>query len=312
MYKVFSNKYKMLWRVLLSLFILHAFYTVLSANAQTMRSITVSPPTIEYSLSPGEAFEGILKVINRGSNPLAFKITVRDYVVSDNAGTPKILPADFLSNKYSAASWIGVDPTTFTVSPGSYQEIDFFIQVPKDARPGGHYASVLYEPINLISFKGSGAGIVTQIGTLFYLHVKGQIEENARVIKFETSGFQEYGHVGLSTEILNTSDLHIKPRGKITLTNMLGQRVETQDIEEHNIFPEKTFLYKNKLGKRFMFGRYKASLLATYGLDNNKPLLVTTSFIVFPWKIATLAMLVLIIVVLGSIYLKQRKTPPIL
>jgi len=286
---------------------LHAFA---QEPPQAIRTMTIVPPAVEYSLAPGDKKEGVMKVINDGNELLTFTAMVRDYVVSDNHGTPQILAPNDLSVKRSAAAWLGVTPSTFTILPHQKQELNYFLQVPLDAAPGGHYAAVIYEPTQTIPVEGTGTGVQTQIGTLFYLGVKGPITEAANAV-MSAKGFSEYGPVKVQTEIFNNGDLHIKPKGEITVTNIFGQRT-ILPLEEHNIFPEKSFLNENSFGTKFMLGRYTARLSATYGRDNNLPLVAVVSFIVFPWKIATVITLIVIILVLLFIMRerKKKKTSP--
>jgi hypothetical protein len=294
---------------IISFLALAAFALFLHAYAQLTvnRVLTVVPPSKEHSMNPGEITEGVLKFVNDSDNPLTIQVMVRDYLVKDNRGTPEILPPNTLSNKYSASAWIAVYPSDFVIPPHKRQELNYYIQVPPDARPGGHYAAVMYQPTERIGVEGTGAGVETHVGTLFYIHVKGDIKESAQVLRFEAPGFKEYGPVSINTEILNSGDLHAKPVGTITVSNMFGQEVEKQDIETHNIFPERTYLYNNDFGGKWMFGRYTAKLSATYGLANNLTLAASTSFIVFPWKIAVVVALIIVIIILGIIAIRRRK-----
>lgn len=292
-----------LFFILSSLFMIHS-----PANAQeSARVITIVPPTREIILAPGEKTEGTLKVINDSEEPITFNATIRDYVVNDNAGTPEILPPNTLSNRYSAAAWIAPVPDQFTIAPHARQELTYYIQIPSDARPGGHYAAVVYQPTDIIGVSGTGTGVQTQIGTLFYINVKGNISEDAAVKQFNVKGFNEYGPVNITTEILNKGDLHIKPIGTITVKNIFGQTVSTKKIEEHNIFPDRSFVYKNTFGKKWMLGYYTATLTTTYGQNSNLPLIASASFIIFPWKVASIALLVVIIVILALIALERKK-----
>ena len=56
-----------------------------------------------------------------------------------------------------------------------------------------------------------------------------------------------------------------------------------------------------------MIGRYKAVLLATYGLNNNLPLTATLYFWVFPWRLVLIIVLVIIALILLTMYLRKRK-----
>lgn len=282
--------------------------TVLAQEAPP-RSIVISPPTIEHTLNPGERAEGILKVTNNGNTDLTFSANVHDFIVEDKNGTPTILTEDLLSDKYSGASWIAVTPSTFTVPAQTTKEINYFLQVPLDAAAGGRYAAAIYEPIDLIQVDGTGAGVNTQLGSLFYITVAGPVTESAEVISFHAPSFSEYPPVAVTTEIANNSDVHIKPSGNIVIKNMFGQEIARQDFTGGNIFPEASLLYTNQFftDSNFKIGRYTAELSAIYGQNNNLPLTATVSFIIFPWKIALAAALVVAIAIVIFFLLKRRK-----
>lgn len=276
------------------------------ADAQSaVRSYTIVPPAIQTPLKPGETSEGILKVRNETDEPVTFNVQVQDFVVLDTHGTPTILPPDTLSNKYSAASWIGVSPTQFTVPAHGVQELTYFMKVPPDGRPGGHYAAIVYAPVTEKGVDSTGATVNSQIGTLFSIVIDGPITEQATVTKFTAPFFSEYGPVAIETQIKNMSDSHIRPIGKITVTDMLGKKQEAL-LEERNIFPEANRDYVNLFGQKWLFGRYVATFEATYG-KNNAPLSATVAFWVFPWKIAVVIILFIIAAILGIMLMKKKK-----
>lgn len=292
----------------LILFLLSTFNFLLSTSAsrgqELVRTMTITPPTAGFTLNPGETAEGQMKIINDSPNPITFNVGVQDYIVVDTIGTPNILPPNTLNSKYSAASWIGVTPSRFTVKPGQRQVVDYFIQVPKNAKSGGHYAAAIYTAQS----KGeqqTGAAVTAQIGTLFYITVTGPITETANVSKFFANAFQEYGPVKILTQIKNNGDLHITPTGALTVSGLFFNK--SQDLPTHNIFPETARDFENTVGQNLMIGRYKAVLLASYGVNNNLPLTATLYFWVFPWRLALIIILAIIAVILGWKYYQKRK-----
>ena len=275
---------------------------------ETTRSITIVPPANEFKVNPGDKQEGTLKVVNNSNGPLTFSAVVRDFIVDDTIGTPKLLADDTLSKKYSAASWIAVSPSSFTIPAGKTQILNYYLQVPINARPGGHYAGVVYEPQELLGVKGTGTGGQTHLGTLYYVRVSGDIVENATVRKFEPSHkFLEYGPATILTQIYNGSDSHIRPQGQLQIKNLIGQPIYSVKLEEHNIFPEAARDFTTKIGKKLMFGIYTVELKATYGTNNNLTLFGSTNFIVFPWKIAVVVILAIAVAILLYIFIKKRK-----
>ena len=313
-----SIKYKFFPLVLIFFAILYTFYLILntapSALAQELqRTFTVVNPAIVQNLNPGDKAEGITKVINDSDVPLTFTIGVQDYIVADNKGTPNLLPPNILNNKYSAAAWIGVYPSTFTLKPREKQIINYYIQIPKDAKPGGHYAALVYQPKVDVKTGQTGGVTTAQIGSLFYVTVKGPVKEDSRISKFFANPFQEYGPVKILTQIKNNGDLHITPTGSITLTGLFTNSTYTFNDQKKsstpigNIFPETARDFENTVGKTLMIGRYKAVLLASYGVNNNLPLTATLYFWVFPWRIALIIILLVIALILGGKYYQKRK-----
>lgn len=274
---------------------------------EALRTFTISPPTVQVSLNPGESTEGKLKIINDGSTSLNFNTDIKDFIVEDNEGTPKILPENSLSNKYSAASWIGIYPTQVYVSPKQKTEFTYYIQVPRDARPGGHYATVMYTPTTTVGDdSSSGAAVNTSVGSLFYINVKGPVTEKATISNFTTKKLWEMGPATITHQVLNVSDTHIKPTGTITLKNMLGKTSDVKKIDEFNIFPGAGRNYKTEVGKKFMLGYYTVEFNGTYGSTNQK-LMASLSFFVFPWKIAIFVVLTAIALFIGYRYWKKDK-----
>lgn len=308
-YKELGIKYQKVLGVLV-VFILATFYLILntapSALAQeTFRTYTISPPTVSQKLDPGQTAEGILKVINDTDHDLTFTTVIKDFIVEDTIGTPVFLPNNSLLNKYSGAAWIGVTPNAFTIKSRAKQELNYYIQVPKNARPGGHYVAVLYSPATNVKVENTGATVNTQAGSLFYITVNGPIKESATVSKFFANNFQEYGPVNILSQIKNFGDLHIKPAGYITVSDMLGRKA-ILPLSEYNIFPQAARDYENQFGGHLMFGRFKAELLASYGVKNNLPLTATVYFWIFPWKIAIVVILIIIALILGGMYYRKN------
>lgn len=282
--------------------------------ASTGRTITITPPSLTLTVNPGDKSEGRLGLINDSSEDILFSVYVFDMIVTDNHGTPEILPAGTIqNNKYSASSWMGVDNPTLLVKANSRADINYYVQVPSDAGPGGHYAAVLYRPKRIETTKGSGAAINEQLATLVYFDVAGTIKESALVKSFKAPLFSEYGPVKLTAEVTNNGDTHIQPKGTMSVKNMLGKVIATKDIPDGRIFPGGiSRLYEQTIGKKWMIGRYEASFTAMYGRSNNLPLVATVAFWVFPWKLALLIVALLVAAILGWLYMrKSKKNPPV-
>lgn len=316
MYKFcnFYNHYK--YYIFAVVFLLAASYYTLVvvplAQAQeqslSLKSLTVVPPTVNLTVNPGQQTEGTIKLINDSDQPLTFAADTQDFIVTNKLGIPTILPPNTYSPKYSAASWLAVAPSVFTINAHEKIILNYYIQVPSNARPGGHYAAVLFKPSNSgAGLSTTGATTQTDIGTLFSVRIAGPITEKANVIQMTAPGFSEYGPVQLTTDIQNNGDSDIIPKGTITFYDTFGQKVTSIYLDEHRIFPEAIREFTNSFGRKWTIGRFSAQLSATYGDNNSLPLSAQVSFVIFPWKVAVIIVLILIVLILGFFVWKKRK-----
>lgn len=281
-----------------------------SVGAQVARSkLTVAPSRQELTIDPGETTAINIKFLNQEDSPVSGLLKVADFIVQDKEGTPTFLeePATVtgitqISPRFSAASWVTLPYDRMTIASKDKVSINAKITAPADARPGGRYLAIYFEPGGT-PVKATGllreaaSPVAVKIAGLVYIRVSGPITEDARVIQFTAPSFSQYGPVTITTEIANKGDYHIRPKGTITLTNMLGKRITQEKLEEENIFPDASRIYENELGQKWMLGKYKAQLAASYG-EKGKALTATIYFWVFPWKEVSVVVLAIVIFVL--------------
>jgi len=295
---------------ILSSLILIAVFTP-RVLAQTSVSLAAIPPRLEISAQPGETIQETIKVRNDSETELVVKTEVEDFIVKDDQGTPVPVKQE-VSGRWSLASWVYLSPKQTILKPKTTQVISLVITVPADALPGGHYAMIVHSPLNEANLGGSGATIAQKVGTLIYLDVAGKINEDTNLLKFEAvPPLAEYGPIKLITQIQNLSDVHIKPIGQITISNLFSQKSASLPLEQVNIFPFQSRTYENEFSGKWHFGRYKAELEAAYGKSGQ----VVTGLIYFwiiPWKIITAAVLglIIIIVLILIIAKKNKKNQP--
>jgi len=278
-------------------------------QAQIVQILTAIPPRLQLEVEPGEFVQETVQFRNEGDSTLYLSAIAKDFIVQDKAGTPNFVDRE-VSGRWAASSWIRLSPASFSVAPGQMVDITLSITVPPDAMPGGHYAGILYQATGKIPLVGggvaTGTGVNQIVGTLVYLTVEGPVTERALVTKFTAPRFLEFGPVPFTTELLNRSDLHIRPKGTIKVKNLLGQVKTTMALEERNIFPGASFLYQNTWDTKYLLGRYRADLVASYG-TTGQVLMATLYFYVFPWKIALAVVLAVVIILLAVKLQRKRK-----
>ncbi|QQG41610.1 MAG: hypothetical protein HYV90_05660 [Candidatus Woesebacteria bacterium] len=284
-------------------------------KAQDILPLTVVPPKQEVLVNPGEKFVTTVKYLNQGSVPVSGTISVLDFIVEDNVGTPLFLDnptvvgTTTISAKYSAAKWISFPTENVTIAENGNVAVPVTINVPKNAAAGGRYAAILFQPtINQVEDGKEGTAITPtaiRLASLIYIRVAGPIAEKARIVDFRAPEFLEYGPIEISTTILNEGNYHITPKGEITLKDMFGRVVSNSSLDIKNIFPGSTRVYNTNLGSKLMFGKFTATLNTTYG---EKGQLLTSTLVIwlFPWRVAlAIALAVVIIVLIIKMWFKR-------
>lgn len=295
---------------LICFLIIFLFFFYKPISAQENLPLLVYPARVQLEVSPGEKTAVTVNFVNQSSMPLSGFFRIVDFIVVDNQGTPELIESNEAVNpRFSASTWFTGLYDRGTIPANEKLSYLAQIQVPINATPGGKYVAIYFEPNpNLTETKTGGekaTAISSRLASLIYIRVKGQVKESALITQFTANKFQEFGPIKVKTEILNRGDYHISPKGKIILTDYFGRVVDQKKLEELNIFPDRSRVFENSLGKKWLAGRYKIELSATYG-DKNQVLSSALYLWVFPWRITLIVLLTIIIIVLLLRHLYQK------
>jgi len=284
-----------------------------SLKAQSEAPLVVAPARQSLATDPGKTVGFAVRFYNTSNDPISGSFKAADFIVKDNQGTPTFLDGPTtLSDRYAAAKWVTLNTERGTIAGSGMVIINGTIKVPQNANPGGKYFAVFFEPDTTVPGATGGtqqeaASVTMRLAGLIYLRVNGPIAESAQVIRFSAPGFSEYGPVAITTEIKNGGDYHITPVGQITVKNMFGKEIAFSALQEANVFPDASRVSTTQVGKKWMVGRFTAALDAKYG-DSDSPLNATLAFWVFPWKLAILVILGIIIIALILIIISNKFT----
>lgn len=302
---------------------------VFESNDNPSTGLTISPPTYELTANPGDILENYVKLIGKSDNTVTYEATVEDFRVEGQEGSVQLTGDDANPNAFS--KWFTVEPKTITLSPRETKTVKFTIKVPENGEPGGHFASVLFQPKSIETQSGTGAQVLQKIGALVLLNVSGAFTESGKVQKFESKNFigtyetiiddeaktttysprnEEFhkeskktyfneGPVAFDLVVKNEGNVHFRPKGTVTIYNIFGKKVDELQIEPRNVFPNGgerriTILWPKK---NLWGGRYTAKVVALYG-SKNQTLTAETSFWAFPSTAAIVIVVVLAVVIL--------------
>lgn len=288
--------------VIIALFLISSY----QISAQSTSGISAIPPRLEITAQPGKTTSKEIKIRNESNVERILSTSVKDFIVTDDKGTPIQLDSNASqNNRWAASSWIQISETKFKLKAGETKSLILTVIVPDNALPGGHYAMVLHSPKNETVLTQTGSAVETNVGTLVYVTVPGNIKQNAQVKDFSAPKFLEFGPVNFTSSISNLSDIHITPDGIIAITNWFGGNTANLALEKTNIFPNTSRIFTNTLDKKWLFGRYKAQIQAGYGTAGGS-LASTVFFWIIPWRLIIL-ILVFVALIIALIILNKNK-----
>jgi len=276
---------------------------VKSQNASpSPAGISVSPPTFEITGNPGDTITNVIRVENMGTSNLKLAVDRRNFTAIGEDGAVGLTEEE---NGFSLSSWLSVEPTSTSINAKSTKNFKYTIKVPLNAEPGGHFGSIIFRTIPEEKLEGSGASLAQEVGSLILLKIAGSTQEEAKIDSFKPAkDFFEYGPVTLEARVSNMGNVHVRPRGTITISNLFGQKVATLSLDSKNVLPGAIRKLDTVWDTKWRLGRYTATLVMVYGADQTQRASIT-NFVVLPYKIVIIVVVILLIVL--KVLHKSRK-----
>lgn len=252
----------------------------------------VGPGKVDITLEPGESMVVEMLVTNRTGERRRFNLTTEDMTGSRDLNTPILLLGSD-RGPYSLKDYLSVPAVQFELEQNERARVPVTISIPPDAEPGGLYGSVLVNTTAIEAVSGESentvpqSAIVARIGTLFFVTVPGEVEQNGKLKKFGTREDQRfYGSGPISFGILheNNGSIHIAPYGEVRITNMLGEEVGFVTLEPWFVLPGAERLREVTWTRELLLGRYTATAQINRSYDDIIDE-ASVSFWVLPWKI---------------------------
>jgi hypothetical protein len=321
------------------------FLSVLSAPAQAVDNsgplhLTISPPIISLSLSPGETFSTSIRIKNEESLASHIQMNVEKFTADGLTGAPKILPPDPTDE---FIRWVSFSQNVFDINPGEWKTITATFKIPSIAAFGYYYS------IEFVRASPNAQDVLT------HAHFNGAIAANVllevanpnvkrelQIIDFKTDhSFYEYAPVSFLVTVKNTGNVHLAPKGNIFISQG-SKDIATLDVNRDQGFvlpgTERQFIarlndafpaYVNKVsngkmvtgsdGKpqqelqwdikkadKILIGPYDSRLLLVYDDGvRDIPLEGKTSYWVLPWKIILVGLVVLALTAFGLFQLMR-------
>lgn len=280
-------------------------------------AMTVSPPNYDYtSVNRGDVLMDVIKLSNEGNEPVTIYPMVRNFTFKqgdETSGTPSFY--DMQKDPYGTAlgTWVKIDTKPITVGAGQKYNIPFTINIPNDASPGGHFGAVLFA-----TQPPDDKGVVTigsQVGVLIMMRVNGDVKEVGSIAEFGFSHpkpWYNFLPVDFFVRFENSGNVHLRPTGNVFIFDWTGRQVAAVPVNADfkSVLPQSIRRYEFSWSKNdgqahsalwnewnnFAIGKHKAQLVLTYGVGN-KTVSGEVSFYVWPWRLMSIALGILLLVI---------------
>ncbi len=278
--------------------------------------LRVSPPVLEITVEPGSSYSDFIKFTNLNETK---SITLYPQILSFKAlgedGGQEFIEDDQENKTYSLAQWVTIAVNNLEIQPLESVVLPFTINVPLDAEPGGRYAAILLsnQPIDPTD-SGNVVALGAKSGSIMLVRIAGETTESATITEFKTgSDMYQYPPVDFEISLQNTGNIHVKPVGKIEISNIFGKVVDEFVVNEAggNVLPESSRKFTEQWERDGLtVGRYSALLTLNYGENSDKYVSSELTFWVLPIKEIAIAgaailVLILLIVLIVKSYKKQ-------
>jgi hypothetical protein len=284
-------------------------------SAQGSNGYIVSPVREELTIEKGKSQTVTLTVENATNNATVAKAIVNDFEASgDETGQPRIL----LDENVSAASnsFKGLVAKLSSIELGAHQkkQIDVTISVPQSANAGGYYGAIRFISDNDQNDKN--VALSASVGTIFLVKVPGNLKEAMELLQFTASKngsngrfFVNGGEIAILTRLRNTGTIHVKPFGRIAITDSRGKEVEAYEFNNleprSNVLPNSIRKFEDKLKNKHWLGKY--TVTANFGYGSSGSLITAkTYFWVIPTWLFVLMGVVILAIIVGA-YMLYRK-----
>jgi len=247
------------------------------AQAQSSASIGVQPEIFTKTLSLGEKWEDVIKIVNGSNDAMPISLSLVRWDASDETGG-----VNFIEERgdpsFDATHWFNLSDTEMILAPKEVREITFTVEVPSDAEPGGKYVSLWIDTkIPDIYFGDKPVRIIPRVTALFLLDIPTigidaeDLAPSAQVAEFAVADrapimsgvasrvaslFRAPSTVfasnpavnvnvldgrpdGLVLRVENEGITHIRPFATLSVRNALGANIATVQTEPTTILPRR-------------------------------------------------------------------------
>lgn len=254
----------------------------------------VSPTRLDMFVAPGTSEQASVSLTNRTGAKATFILGAEDLI----------------EGNYSLKNYIRSSDSEVTLNDGETRNIPVVITVPNGEASQGLYGNVTISLIPSESSNGPvGARIITRIAVAILVRTVEHPIVSGALSGFDTLNGNRIvwkSSTDFKIAYQNNGNVHMEPKGTITLSNLFGKTVIKEIITSFVVLPNSTRSVVLPVSG-YLVGPYTATLNIDDGANTNKQ---TASIRVFflPWPLLLILLTVIIILFLTKKMMKSSVT----
>lgn len=246
--------------LLITILVLIQLASTSKVNAQeASNGFSISPPSFDLNANAGDSMTNTIKIENPSLNAIQIKARVENFVAYGDGGQINLTEED---SSYSINQWVALPIETFVVPSGSTYLFDFTLSIPTNTEPGSHYGAIVFSTVP--STDPNVSTVVQEIGSIILIRIPGEVVEEASLVSFNSEkDFFTEPKIKLNALVENVGSVHFKPYGFINITDLLGNKIASIEVQPRNILPGSKRLFDQEFDFE-QIGFFKAELQLFY------------------------------------------------
>jgi len=178
-------------------------------------AIILSPMSEKIVLTPGEKYQGSLKISNPNSSTddLLYSVSVESFnQARDDDGNDDYGNVDTqtITSYNQIMEWITFDKESGTVTPNQTDILTYTIDVPTDAPAGGQYATIIITDESDHSSNEGNVSIasIPRVASIIYAEVAGETRNTGEITENNIPGFLMNNILEATSVVKNTGNVH--------------------------------------------------------------------------------------------------------
>jgi hypothetical protein len=283
--------------------------------ANTDNGLRIAPVRTDITLQPGQTKEVPVYITDETKSPVTLQVVINNFIANGTTGIPNLIYSQHSSyyDPNDLKQFIAPIPN-ITLQPYKETFVNVKISIPKNNPGGGYYAAVRFAPAYITQSKN--VTLSASVASLILVKVPGPgLKEQVSLSSFNVQDHGQPGRFFFSSNSLqavaaftNTGNVQEEPFGKVEVQNMSGKVIMTKQINTGippgNVLPGSKRVFNVKLSELGSFGKYKVSGFFGYGTTGQLLSASTTIYVVAPWIIGLVVLIILLIIAL--IFLTPR------